>query len=55
MFQNHNGPEFAVCPFNARHEVSGIDFRYHVANCPDKALVEQDLITYGTMMCKVYS
>ena len=43
FFQNHLGPEYAVCPFNARHEVSSVNFRYHVASCPDKALVEQDI------------
>ena len=49
--QNHIGREYAVCPFNARHEMPRPEIRHHIANCPDKALLEQDLAFGKSLKC----
>ncbi|XP_074656592.1 uncharacterized protein LOC141909842 [Tubulanus polymorphus] len=38
--RNHAGLEYETCPFNARHEFPAPEKRYHIANCPDKAILE---------------
>ena len=46
LLQNYIGSDFAVCPFNARHEMPKPELRYHLANCPDKAVIEP-MLAYG--------
>ncbi|KAJ8321803.1 hypothetical protein KUTeg_000274 [Tegillarca granosa] len=41
--QNYAGRDFATCPFNARHEMPRPELRYHMSNCPDKAMIEPAL------------
>lgn len=42
--RNYKGQEFKVCPFNARHEVPEPEYQHHLINCPDKFIVEKDMI-----------
>lgn len=41
--KNHSGKDHETCPFNARHIVLKSDYRYHVENCPDKAIIERKM------------
>lgn len=41
--KNHPGSDHQTCPFNARHIILKNVYRHHIANCPDKAIVERDL------------
>lgn len=47
LLKNYIGSDFATCPFNARHEMPKPELRYHLANCPDKAVIEP-MLAYGT-------
>ncbi|CAH1774671.1 unnamed protein product [Owenia fusiformis] len=42
--KQYTGNDFATCPFNARHEMPRPELRYHVINCPDKAVLEQEIL-----------
>ena len=42
--KNYAGREYQTCPFNARHEMPKPELRYHMANCPDQAMVQQDIL-----------
>lgn len=42
--RNFAGRAFKVCPFNARHEVPEPEYQHHLVNCPNKSLVERDMI-----------
>lgn len=46
LLKNYIGSDFATCPFNARHEMPKPELRYHLANCPDKAVIEP-MLAYG--------
>ncbi|XP_074656673.1 uncharacterized protein LOC141909891 [Tubulanus polymorphus] len=41
--RNYAGMDYATCPFNARHEFPVPERRYHIANCPDKAILEKQI------------
>ena len=42
--RNYQGQAFKVCPFNARHEVPEPEYRHHLLHCPNKCMVEKDMI-----------
>ena len=42
--RNYVGKAFKVCPFNARHEVPEPEFHHHLVHCPNKGMVEKDMI-----------
>lgn len=46
LLKNYIGSDFATCPFNARHEMPKPELRYHLSNCPDRAVIEP-MLAYG--------
>ncbi|XP_072041816.1 uncharacterized protein [Amphiura filiformis] len=50
--KNWGGRAMSTCPFNARHIVPQPEFRHHVANCPDKACIEQDMAYVQRKECQ---
>lgn len=54
LLKNYIGSDFATCPFNARHEMPKPELRYHLANCPDKAVIEP-MLAYGRINKLFYS
>ncbi|XP_006818630.1 uncharacterized protein LOC102800775 [Saccoglossus kowalevskii] len=42
--KNHPTKRMDTCPFNARHIIEHHLFRHHICNCPDKAVIENDII-----------
>lgn len=41
--KNYKGPVFKICPFNATHHMPKPELRHHLAICPDKVMLEQEL------------
>ncbi|KAK6187081.1 hypothetical protein SNE40_006329 [Patella caerulea] len=41
--QNHAGQDYAICPFNAKHEMPKPELRYHMSNCPFRVAVEREI------------
>ncbi|XP_063958512.1 protein D7-like [Lytechinus pictus] len=56
--KNYTGKEMFTCPFNACHLVPAPEARHHVANCPDKACVEKEMMRgydANNTYCKGYT
>lgn len=42
--QNYTGTKFEICPFNATHHVPKPEFRHHLDSCPDKCVIESEIV-----------
>lgn len=42
--KNHPFVDMTVCPYNGAHEVPPPELRYHMEHCPDKTLLERDML-----------
>jgi len=45
--RNHPNSNHVICPFNASHHIPQPEERFHLANCPDRRIVELDKYSWA--------